>query len=664
MAVAGDSLLRRAVEEGGGSGDEVVAAAERLEKIGRGGGWRRGRTLRYGIAWVLYLVLLAIGSRYWVGVRPEMDGIAALGRLAGSGTGPPKAAKALEPEWKRKLTEDQELLLFGDLRQESKAERWRALWERDRSKPEFFVEYAAAYIAEREELPTDFLKIGYEIDPGNAWYSLVAAGVEAGKAGAAIPRSEEEKKAKEPAKYELRDSDRLQAAMIYLRNAAGMPRFDTRQRELMAERIRLLPQDIDWPGSMQRVSYTAGTTSRSLPARKIVGAIALECQRIEASRDPEAMKALIRDWDTLVELLAQSSDFNMVDALVKNAIVFAGYAQVARSARSMGLEEAERLEAIIRRLKEHRADLKAAKGTHEDFKQRAGVIAGLALPMVREQVLNPPEITEEKLKPARIAEHEFLAKIMTGAWSASFGILALVVWLYRFRGGELRRLLAERLGGLVDWKDQVWIMGAGVIAPLIMCLLMVRMPWTGAREWSIIAINFLPLCALLALGMWLMILLPVLIARWRLAKRAGFAGVGWARVWIPWVLAGCLITATPLMGRLLLPWNLKPPVVYGLLALSWVAQGWMLVVACRGIFSKQKHLLKRVILSRAVFPAYLLAGILAGTAALVSHQLEKRAIREDLLTGISAEKPSMNIYEYEVTQVMGRELRELIETGN
>jgi hypothetical protein len=66
-------------------------------------------------------------------------------------------------------------------------------------------------------------------------------------------------------------------------------------------------------------------------------------------------------------------------------------------------------------------------------------------------------------------------------------------------------------------------------------------------------------------------------------------------------------------------------------------------------------------LSRAVFPAYLLAAIMCGVAALLSHQLEKRAIREDLLTGISAEKPSMTMYEYEIVQVMGRELRDLIK---
>jgi hypothetical protein len=348
--------------------------------------------------------------------------------------------------------------------------------------------------------------------------------------------------------------------------------------------------------------------------------------------------------------------------MIKLACVRGGYAKITKAARDMGLEESERLSEIDRRLKDYRAAVRAAKGTRGKFKKRAGMIAGLSLPTARDVVLHPPEITDEDLKPMRVAEHEFIAKIMLGAWTLSLGVLATLTGLYRFRGGVLRRVLAERLGGLLDWRDWAWITGAGVIAPLLTCLVLVHLPSTGAREWSVIAVNFLPPCGVLALGMWLMILLPVLIARWRLSVRAGFAGIAWKRGWIPWLLAGCVLAAMPLVGWGLLPWNFKPAVVYSFAALCWTAQGWMLVVAFRGLFSKRRHLLKRVALSRVVFPAYMLAAILAGVAAVVSHQLEKRAIREDRLTSISAEKPSLSAYEYEVTQIMGQELRELLKT--
>ncbi|MCW1914867.1 MFS transporter [Luteolibacter sp. GHJ8] len=662
MQVAGERLLSEAIARSGGAeGDEILKAADRLEGSNKNGrpGW--SRVLGHVAAWCLYAALLLTGIMYWVSVKPTLLDIQSLGGLGSmSPLGP--AGKEVEPEWKRELSAEQRLRLFGDVSQTSKARRWKPLWDLDPTRPEFFAEYASEYIREHKDVPPDFLKIGEEIDPGNAWYPLMAFAMEAGKAIESIPRSEEEKAAKVPAKYVLKDPQGLERAKLLLRQAVAMPRLDTRQRELLAARVRLLPHDNDWPHSMQGVAYMAGEGGRLLPLREVIGMLRVECERIQESGDAEAMRALIREWEALAKLLVTTPECSLIDALVKQAVLRGGFSATAKAARKMNLEEAGRLEGIDQRLKEYRDKIQAAKGGYQDFKKRAGALAGLSLPTVQKQVLKPPGITDEELKPARVAEHEFITKIALGAWSASLGMIALAVFLYRFRGGALRRILAGQMSQLLDRKDRMWIMGAGVIAPLAAGWLLLRLPGTGAREWSLIAIEFAAPMMVILLGVWLTIPLPVLIARWRLRKKAGFAGLAWKREWIPWLLVAWMLLAMPLAGWALLPWNLKPPVAMAYVALSSLAQGWMIAVGLRGLLSKQEYLLKRVTLSRVVYPAYLLAGILTGAMAMLSHQLEKRAIRADQLTGISAEKPSMSIYEYEITQVMGRELREVIET--
>ena len=82
-----------------------------------------------------------------------------------------KVAELLGP-----LTPSERLLLFGDLSQPKRAAALERLWESDRKDPALFAIYARASAAERK-LPADFVKTADLIDPQNAWFRYLAAGV-------------------------------------------------------------------------------------------------------------------------------------------------------------------------------------------------------------------------------------------------------------------------------------------------------------------------------------------------------------------------------------------------------------------------------------------------------------------------------------------------------
>jgi len=148
-----------------------------------------------------------------------------------------------------------------------------------------------------------------------------------------------------------------------------------------------------------------------------------------------------------------------------------------------------------------------------------------------------------------------------------------------------------------------------------------------------------------------------------LEKRAGFIGFRWKQSWIGWGMATALIVALPLAGLSLLPDFRSRPLVPT--ARSLIVFGvliWALIAAARALFSRPEHLLKRLTLSRAIMPAYLLGALLAILGALVSHRLEKLWMSRETLTEITPERPSLSRYEYEVCQRLRDEIQEILAT--
>ena len=643
------------VEAGEVEAETVQAAESQLARFDQ------SRIRRYW-RWALnitvlgvFLTLVAAAILYEASLRSYLGLVTNTGNLSSALL----ASDTSAPTVGTKLSHSDRLLLSGDSTQTFPSLKWKALWDSAPDRPEFFIEYALAYIGEHQNLPPDFLQTGERLDPGNGWFPSIAAGVLAEQATDSIPRTDAAKKAKVPVKYRLVDAEKLHQAMVYLEKAAAMPRFDSHRRSILEARVRLLPRRSDTIDQIPALVHMVSAANASLPLRPLPGILHVEAERIANAGDNAAFEKLLHTWKAFGEKFAASEDLTMVDSLLKLGVLRGGYRALAEAAEKLHSEEAPKLRRIGEQLDFYRPDLMDPR--RDRIRDRAGLFAGFLLPSVATAFPNAPEIRDEDLKPGRMADHEFLSKILAGSLAISMLTLAGLVALYRFRGGVLRRGLSKRLIEVLNPVDWIWILGVGTLAPFLALELVSRLPLLGTREWSPYVSSCYPTAGLFFVSTWLMILLPVLIARWRLEKRAGFIDFRWKRTRIGWGIAVALIVALPLAGLSLLPdFRSMPMISTPRSLIVFGVQIWALIAAGRVLFSRPQHLLKRLTLSRAILPAYLLGALLAILGALASHRLEKLWMSRETLTEITPERPSLSRYEYETCQRLRDEIREIL----
>jgi hypothetical protein len=210
----------------------------------------------------------------------------------------------------------------------------------------------------------------------------------------------------------------------------------------------------------------------------------------------------------------------------------------------------------------------------------------------------------------------------------------------------------------IDWA---WILGAGVVLPFLFYLAIYRLTPFGARDWSIAASAFLvPSGQVAAMG-FLMIVLPVLVARWRLGRRGAMLGWRKSHPWLGWTAVICGALSLPLFGLSFANGKGSETVMMIAAGLLGVLVLTGLILGLRAVFSKRPALLRRMTLSRTLIPAYALGMLLMAASMPFYHAAEKRWLAQDRLMEITPEAPALSRYEWEVAQAMRAELLEVLE---
>jgi hypothetical protein len=297
-----------------------------------------------------------------------------------------------------------------------------------------------------------------------------------------------------------------------------------------------------------------------------------------------------------------------------------------------------------------------------DLKLKSGILSGLSLPLMTKQLQSPVPLTDADLKPGRMVDHELFSRVAAAALCLVFGLMLLAAALYRQRTSVLVKRLSRRLEDLLRPADWAWILGGGVGLPMLFYLVIYRLTPLGARDWSIAASAFIvPAGQAAAMGL-LMIVLPVLIARWRLGKRGAVIGWHKGRAWIGWTAVACGALSLPVFGLSFASGKgsevvmMVASALLGILALAW------LLLALRAVFSKRPALLRRATLSRILVPAYALGMLLMAASMPLYHAAEKRWLAQDRLMEITPEAPALSRYEWQVAQALRAENLELLES--
>lgn len=559
-----------------------------------------------------------------------------------------------------RLNARQKLLLFGDTSQSTKAARIKALWDSEPTNPAYFAEYVEAYLFENDgKLPPDFIKTARRIDPQNAWFTYLAAAAEAKNSVERQPQSKESKASGGVHPWKILDEARFESAMKILREARTQPRCENYRTQMFREKIPLLPQ-----GDLMKARYSAAymtgeTCHGEFSLRNLGYSLAAKAWLLGEAKDSAGFRELLEDSDLFLRSVTHIEPSDIILGLIAKATAETMTKNLYSTAQKLGFpDDAARLKQVSDRLtnwkeaREARTSSAAEKLRYQRFESSASGVALLAT-----QVESPPPLTDDDLKPGRLMEHELYSELGALAVWKALGVCLVLAAAYRLRAPSIRRS-ARRMQLLMRPVDWCWLMGLGVVLPLFYVMGVNRLTPLGGRDFGVQAAELiLPAAHFLGLVV-LLVMVPVLVARWRLGLRAGVFGFTRGRSPLGWSAAACVLVFIPVVG-----WAAPANSNIGLdaaLGLISIPALWLLVVALRALFSRSTQLLPRAAVARVIMPAYA-----CGMLAMISMvpffgNAQQYWFERNTLAKLDPAYPAASRYEYQVAMQLQKELRAVL----
>lgn len=442
-----------------------------------------------------------------------------------------------------KLNSEQRLLVFGDQGAKDPSGRREVMCRKYPENPAYFSEYAGAYLRERNELVPGYFDEIRKIDPNNAWFLYLAA-IERAK-GAVLSVDPKPGASGAMASWRIKDQKRLEDALRLIREAGALPECESYAAEILSSRLAVLPNK-DFMDNMESVSVLAADLStQSIHLMHVQSAIHAQVARQVDTRDAEGFRLLSNDAEAFLRSICNQRTATLIEQVIHFGFVKIMSKEFAKSAGQLGLTaESEKWIGINERAQKL-SELRKAKqftvdGSVADPVKVTGRFFGRAVESVAQQPAEGPVLTDELLQPGRTMDHEILSRGYAYALWILTGFLLLLVVMFRFRTPRMLRCMAGRVEELLRPSDWAWVIGLGVLLPLVFVMAINRCTALGGRDFGLAGTAML-LPGGHFVGFFLLWwVAPVLVIRQRLAKRAGFFGFTKPGI-LEWVVLACAV---------------------------------------------------------------------------------------------------------------------------
>ncbi len=562
------------------------------------------------------------------------------------------------------LTEEQRLLVFGDLSRSEEWERMQALWESEPENPAYYARYAETYISETGSLPPDFLKIAGEIDPDNAWFTYIAAGVTAKDAVRKRKRSKAAQLAQEAFEWDILDQARFDQSITILRQARQQPRCESNWSDLLNQQLSFIPHRTP-PEFLYSTAYALKTPLGSFSMRNLADVISTEVWLTGENGDTEGFREIIADADHFLEMITDAKVESLIGELINTSGAAGIISNLSAAADKLKLDpETARLVIFQQRFVELIALKKSRKRmpNSELVYDKAGLLAS-HLTSFNMMVENPPLLTEADLKPGRLVDHEVLSWICFHLGWLVLLVCCGLAFCFRFWTPPMIRRLAARFEKLMRPSDELWVLGVGIVVPLLMFLAVTRLTPLGGRDLSVERtivswkpLDPLPLSFVQFAGLVVtMILLSVSICRWRIGRRTAFFGISRMWDWLLWLAIACAVLFVPCIG-----WaEIHSSEGAGYAAKRLLAASLIFLVITCGFtfFSNTKTVLRSALVARMLVPAFAFAALLFISAAPFFKRSANRWFERDQLLKPSRDDPHWTDFERNNALQLRKELR-------
>lgn len=560
------------------------------------------------------------------------------------------------------LNERERFLLFGDRSQPSRSEQLRALCVSAPDNPAYYAAFAYAYRSENDYLyPPDFLETVQRLDPDNAWFTYHAAGTLAYRAVERQRQTSGSRTAGEPPAWKIANEEKLSQALALLRTAGTQTAFVNRETEFIAERVPLVRAH-DMISCVNAAAVLPFYFGLDIDLEHLSDAVAAKAWLLGEAGDAPGFKQLLGDAEAFVKTFAGMSHPTAIDALILRVNVDTVILNLHAAAGKLGLvDEATRLGRTKERLRQWSAqhDRRLDSGESRALKQRCNLWNEGSV-NARGMVMVPPPLTDADLQPGRLVEHLIAARVCSLAVWVLLGVGLLALALFRFCLPQAVLRLAQRINALLTPVDWAWMFGAGVLLPFAYVTALLRLTPLGGQDWGLIkggagvvvAADFLTLSLLL-------LVVPVLVARWRLGRRAAALGICAGRPLLGWLAVAAAAALVPLLGMTALP--VTGLGFYLVLKLALLAPLLLVVLTslARALAVTFTRQFSSAVVALTLVPTYACAMLLIMVSMPIYHAAQSAWEQRDAMTKLTSNGASR--YEGEVAAQMLKEVREILE---
>ena len=650
LQLAASQLLGEQVRPDGRGAEQAIARWNEVDaRTRRAWGWNR----------LLFWVLVSLSVAIWV---PTLLGYFEFIRLLKSITSDdkPSIESVVLKRFSNRLSASQKLVLLGDCSKPTQAEKMKALWDSQSANPVYFSEYARVYLKETKQLPPNFLEIARLIDPENAWFTYLAAAVEA-EGGYELTFAGKTKKDATPPPWKILNVAKLEKAAALLHEARNQPRCQDYLAEITRERIQAFPVNSQINNLIAGSYLREQCTSDIVAIKSLSEAMSAYGLTLGEAGDHATFKNLLTDTDAFVWTTSHMEATDLMEASAFRGIVATHAKHLGEVSRKLGLlDDAIRLEKIHQRTEAEKLARKNRRHLIEgrEYGENGRLLASASLKNQVSAVASPPLFADRYLLPGRLADHEMVSWVCCFCAAPFLGFSLILMGMVKAKPATALNLtLAKRIGELMLPTDWSWIVGLGVLCPTVYLIILERYrPVIGLNYDNFASHLFILPWFYLTTLLAMLTCIPAIVARWRLVRRVEVFG---------------FTKCPPHVVTLIILWNL---VQFPLL--GWMSSGITnLYVFCglgftfmicasatmsASLIDIQKQSLASSTLNLFLNPASALAAIPLLCLIPVFKATQQQAFQQDQISKIDPAFPAASPYECRVAAQMQKETRTIL----
>lgn len=570
----------------------------------------------------------------------------------------------------------QQALLLGN-RDLPELDHEKALLATDPENSAYFAEYAQTYVSKWRTLPEGYLETVSRIAPDNSFFLYLAAASindrviekEPTPGPSPPPRIVDGVKlsaAPVERNFRIVDQAAFDGSLRLLEAADKLPDFETHWKAMLQARSRLVPHT----GTLSERLYGILAHFHSggiLFLRRNADILSARAQQLSREGDVDGFLKLVEIRNNFIRKLAASSETTAASelALAATAGGTAEYFHYAAGRLGLdGLSSDFLKESIALREAHDRYKIRNHRTNTDWIDDRASSLVAFSIPMTISLADSIPPLTNRDLAPSRYADHARVMRIGLAAVALAILAVSLPVYFFRRMFPLAVRKIAARLVQLLRPGDWLFAISLGVVLPVAALLLFNRFSGLGGREWAVARFEGLfPGVHLIAI-LFISLLAPAVLIRWRLARRIAPLGIpcrpGLFSCMALLGMVGLSIGAYPFAIR----FGMEGTALHALAAAPafWLAT--VLWNALRAIIGKAAERISLAATSMALFPSYAVAVILISLLLPVFKSSEANWLSKDTIHNLDPDLPDFGSYEIRIAAQKRKETRAILGLEN